>query len=299
VNDPVASFPQNLAIHSMVHIVILSLLIVLLWRVRDKVKLGIGIVALVAIDMLVSTQLVAPYTVYYDQVSAREGTINVNRYPKGFPPQQNISIEEAGHLPGIGVPFWQNQNSFQKQISAEGFNSFSFSSYEELERDYPRLFSAVKQNHILQLSDTCYSNEDLVRYQVDSLFEKDQLFFNATDLSYLKQREFHLSPGDTAILRTYDANSFSIKTANKHKCLLTLYQKQYKGWKATVNGRKARIFKSNLNFMTIVLPPGQNEVKFEYKNNLVKSAFYISLFFLLTALINILVVAIRSRKEAA
>jgi uncharacterized membrane protein YfhO len=138
------------------------------------------------------------------------------------------------------------------------------------------------------LSDSLLSTEDLARFQADSLFKRDQLFFDPFDLEYLTQRTLEHNAGDTAILRSYNANSFHIKTSTKQKCLLTLYQKHYKGWKATVNGKKARIFKSNLNFMTIVVPPGENEVKFEYSNPMVRTAFLISIFFLITALTTLL-----------
>ncbi len=164
------------------------------------------------------------------------------------------------------------------------YKHFSFSTFSALKRDYPLLYTKLKENSLLMLSDSLNSTEDMARFQSDSLFEKDQLFVDPYDLEYLKKRTLYYEMGDTAILRSYDVHSFHIKTSTKNKCLLTLHQKQYTGWKATVNGRKVRIFKSNLNFMTIVVPPGENEVKFEYTNPFVKYAFYTSLFFLTTAL---------------
>lgn len=161
---------------------------------------------------------------------------------------------------------------------------FTFSSFTILQRDYPLLYSKVKENGLLMLSDSLLSTEDLARYQAEGTFERDQLFMDPFDLEYLKQRTLEHDPGDTVILRSNDARSFHIKTTTKHKCLLTLHQKHYKGWKATVNGRKARIFKSNLNFMTIIVPPGENEVTFDYANPLVKYAFFTNIFFMVTAL---------------
>ena len=102
------------------------------------------------------------------------------------------------------------------------------------------------------------------------------MFFDKRDYSYLSKREFHKSIGDTAMLRSYDAAHFVISTTLKHRRLLTLFQKEYRGWHAYVNGTKVRVFKSNMNFMSVMVPAGNSVVRFEYKNPALKIAFFIS-----------------------
>lgn len=143
-----------------------------LWKFNDRKKILAAIILLTITDLVIATQLNAPYTVYYDTVTAKEAAENVSKYPKGFPKLQDISIEQAGHLPLIGTPFWQNMNTFQKQISAEGYNSFSFTSYEFLESEYPQLFSEVKKNKLLLLSDSILPESKLKVYKKDSLFSQ-------------------------------------------------------------------------------------------------------------------------------
>ncbi len=271
-----STYWQNVAFQSIIQLLFLGIFLFVLWKFNDRKKILAAIILLTITDLVIATQLNAPYTIYYDKVTAKEATENVSKYAKGFPKLKDISIEEAGHLPLIGSPFWQNMNTFQKQISAEGYNSFSFTSYEFLESEYSQLFTAMKKNKLLLLSDSILPESKLKVYKKDSLFTQNQIFLNEIDYDYLIQRAFEATKQDTAFVKEYDAARFEISTSLGSRRLLTLHQKYYKGWKATVNGKKARIFKSNLNFMTIMVPRGKNVVLFEYRNPVLKGAFYIS-----------------------
>ncbi len=274
-----STFWQNLAVNSLFQLSLLVLLGLTFWRIKNTAKFIATVIFLLIMDLVVSVQLVAPYTVFYEHVTAKEAQTNVARYPHGFPKQKAITIDSAAHLPGIGQPFWQNQQIFQKQISAEGFNSFSFTSYELLESDYPSLFKSVKASHLLNLSDL----ESVENGSIFVDFGSDHL-----------PKKYKVVSGDTAILKDYDAASFHIETKVKNHCLLTLYQKEYTGWEATINGKGTPIFKSNLNFMTVELPAGKSKVVFNYRNPLLKGAFFVSLLSIFGALIFILWKSIKS-----
>ncbi|MFN5032853.1 MAG: YfhO family protein [Flavobacteriia bacterium] len=274
-----STFWQNLAVNSLFQLSLLVLLGLTFWRIKNTAKFIATVIFLLIMDLVVSVQLVAPYTVFYEHVTAKEAQTNVARYPHGFPKQKAITIDSAAHLPGIGQPFWQNQQVFQKQISAEGFNSFSFTSYELLESDYPSLFKSVKASNLLTLSDL----ESLRNGSIFVDFGSDHL-----------PKKYNVVSGDTAILKDYDAASFHIETKAKNPCLLILYQKEYTGWEATINGKGTPIFKSNLNFMTVELPAGKSKVVFNYRNPLLKGAFYVSLLSIFGALIFILWKSIKS-----
>ena len=279
-NEAISStFWQNLAVNSLFQLSFLVLLGLTFWRIKNTAKFIATVIFLLIMDLVVSVQLVAPYTVFYEHVTAKEAQTNVARYPHGFPKQKAITIDSAAHLPGIGQPFWQNQQVFQKQISAEGFNSFSFTSYELLESDYPLLFKSVKASNLLTLSDL----ESLRNGSIFVDFGSDHL-----------PRKYKVVSGDTAILKDYDAASFNIEAKVKNPCLLTLNQKEYTGWEATINGKGTPIFKSNLNFMTVELPAGKSKVVFNYRNPLLKVAFYVSLLSIFGALIFILWKSIKS-----
>jgi hypothetical protein len=281
-----ATYWQNTAFQSLIQLVFLLLFLIALWKINDKKKFITSILILTLLDLFLATQLNAPSTIYSEHVTARDAHKNTAILPKGFPNVKPITIEEAAHLPGIGQPFWKNVSSFQKQFSAEGFNSFSFLSYEILESEYPQLFEKIKQNHLLLLSDSILSTAALPQFKKDSLFAAKQLFFEPSDLNKLLDKSIKNQKGDTAILVKYDASKFEILTYTKKQQLLTIFQKKYSGWQARINGKEVPIFKSNLNFMTILVPEGNTKITFEYKNSLVKTAFYISsLTFLITLLL--------------
>jgi hypothetical protein len=244
---------------------------------KDRSKILLSLLVLTGIDLIISTQLNAPATVYYEKVKTSEAHSNVSKYPLGFPEQKAISIEEGGHLPNIGQPYWQNQTTFQKQFSAEGFNSFSFTSYEFIESEYPQLFAELKKNPTVLLSDSIVSETRLKHYKKDSLFTAKQVFFSPSDYTKLKKFNLHNSESDKAFLTKYDAANFTITANVKQQQLLTLFQKEYTGWKAFVDNKEVTIYKSDLNFMSIVLPAGKHSVEFRYSNPALCIAWILSL----------------------
>lgn len=264
-----ATFAQLAVFQAAIQLIIIGIGVLLFWKVKNTNMRILSITALIATDLLIAASLNGPATVYYGEVEAKVAQANVDKYPHGFPKQLDISIDSVGHLPGIGTPYWQNQQTFQKQISAEGYNSFSFTSYEELESEFPKLYAAVKKCHLLTLSDRLLQNAIGVRIQPGELF-----------VQFGSDRHpgiYALSKGDTAVLQSYNANEFHVSTSVKRPCLLTLHQKGYSDWRAFVDGKETPILLSNMNFMTIELPAGKSKVSFVFDNTLVRIAFYISI----------------------
>ncbi len=271
-----ATFAQLAVFQAIIQLVILGVGLLLFWRLKSPNLRITSLIGLIALDMLTASSLNGPATVYYGEMEAKVAQANVDKYPHGFPKQLDISIDSAGHLPGIGTPYWQNQQIFQKQISAEGYNSFSFTSYEQLESDFPKLFAAVKKCHLLTLSD------HLLQHAVGDSIQAGELF-----VQFGSDRHpgiYELSKGDTALLESYNANEFHVSASVKRPCLLTLHQKDYSDWRAFVNGKETPILLSNMNFMTIELPAGKSKVSFVFDNTLVRIAFYVSVSALVFAL---------------
>jgi hypothetical protein len=282
-----ATFAQLAVFQAIIHVVILGVGLLLFWGIKSLSLRITSFVVLIALEMLIAASLNGPATVYYGDVEAKVAQANVDKYPHGFPKQRNISIDSAGHLPGIGTPYWQNQQTFQKQISAEGYNSFSFTSYEQLESDFPKLFAAVKKCHLLTLSDR------LLQHAVGDSIQPEELFVQfGSDRS---PGVYALSKGDTAILENYNANEFHVSASVKRPCLLTLHQKNYSDWRAFVDGKETPILVSNMNFMTIELPAGKSKVSFVFDNTIVRIAFYVSISTLIFVLIMLLRDTVKGR----
>lgn len=274
--SPDSQLSQFIVFHAGIQVCFLVLFILLLRFIKDYKKQYLFLTFLIITDLVISAQLNGPYTVYNSSLPANEPFQATAKLEKGFPPLKNITIAEAGKLPGLGQPYWQNLNNFHKQISAEGFNSFSFSSYDNLESEYPFIFKELQKNKILLLTDKIRHEGSMAIANRDSLYKPDILFFSDGDFGVLRTNRMKHTIGDTAYIKEYDANHFLIRARSEDVQLLTLFQKDFDGWEARVNGEVTPIYRSNRNFITIVLPAGISEVAITYKNPLILGAFGLS-----------------------
>jgi hypothetical protein len=287
-NGSESRIEQHIAFQLIIQIVFLVALILIIRFVRSRDWQIRTIATLVVIDLLIATQLNAPYTVFYDKVDAKEAYLSTNVLPKNFPAMDDLTLEEASKLPGLGSPYWQNLSIFRKQISAEGFNSFSFGSYDNLESRYPFVFTEIQKNRLVLLSDKVIHERRMHAANRDSTYKPSYLFFDDAGFNVLNTIRLKNSDGDDAYVTSYNANKFTIKTIVDETQLLTLFQKDYKGWKAYIDGEETPIYTSNLNFMTIVVPAGTEEVVFQYNDPIILGAFGLSLLCCLLILVHFL-----------
>jgi hypothetical protein len=268
---------QHIALQSVIQLLLILMLVLVMHFIKVIRYQYLALIALVSIDLFISVQLNAPYTVYNDTISASQPYKSTADLPKGFPPMMNITIEEGGKMPGLGQPYWQNLNTFHKQFTAEGFNSFSFTSYDNLESQYPFIFREMQKNKLLLLSAQIRHEGSMQIANRDSLYKPNHLYFDDHDFGVIRMVRMSHSPKDTAYMLSYTPNSFNIKTNTTDIQLLTIFQKEFTGWKAYVNGEETPIYKSNRNFMSIVLPSGTANVEFKYVNYFVLIGFWVSL----------------------
>lgn len=70
--------------------------------------------------------------------------------------------------------------------------------------------------------------------------------------------------------------ALDVQTNNRDPGFLVLADLYYPGWKATINGRPARIFQTNYIQRGVLLPAGQNFVRFEFRPASLYAGFGIS-----------------------
>ena len=113
---------------------------------------------------------------------------------------------------------------------------------------------------------------------------------NGEDLdivNYLVSREFDpraevvisgakdLSPAETlnrpvaesarpAEIMSYDVNEVTVSATAEQPSWLVLFDQNYPGWQADVNGQRASIYDANYLFRAVKLPPGTSTVRFKY-----------------------------------
>lgn len=276
---------QHAAAQAAIQVFVLILLIILI-RFTRKPRVQFSLISLLlAMDLIISVQLNGPYTVYYPQVSAQEASKVIEELPKGFPALNDQTIAQNGTLSTPGSPYWQNYHVFLKQITAEGFNSFSFGTYDRLESRHPFIFSEMQANQIVLLSDKVIPEKRMVAANRDSTYRPNILFFDGFSYNVLSNLRLKHYDTDDAYIINYNANRFEIETQVSESQLLTLFQKYYEGWEAYIDGEKTPIYKSNQNFMTIVVPEGTKKVEFVYRNLPVLIGFGVSLLFCLLIMV--------------
>jgi len=276
-----ATYWKTIAVQSLFQLFILLCFLVLIWRIKRKTILAYSILVLISFDLIITAQLNAPTTVYYHKWTAQEAENIISAYPKGFPKLDTVSLIENDNSERIGDPFFLNTNIYRKQIGTVGFNSFMFGSYDILRSDYPAFYDELKKNKLLLLSDEIYPIAEMDKFRKDSLFSSKQLFFEQKTLEKLQKGQFLTKNDDFAQLNDFGAFYFEVKTKTSEKQILTLFQKNYPGWTATLNDSPVEIYTSNMNFMSVVLPGGENKVRFEFKNRPVTVSFWVSLVTLL------------------
>ncbi len=104
-----------------------------------------------------------------------------------------------------------------------------------------------------------------------STFQKP-LFFIEGDDSYQIKPTF------------FNPNTFHVSVSTNQDARLTLLQSRYEGWQAFVNDEEVPLIETAIPFLTINLPSGKNEVRFQYNAVHVKPAliFSFTLFFLVS-----------------
>ena len=274
LNEFGVSVWQHLVLSSCIQLIFIIPFLILIYKKKDIIKLGIVILI---IDLFITTQLVGPFTVFTTEISGNE--IH-QTFKKGerLDPQINsqLSIQETDNQPGLGFPFWKNEAVFQKNLASEGFNSFSFTVFEDLENNYPNYNSTILQNKHLLLS-----NEILLSTSLDSLekgnnFRKSLLFFDSLEFEILQKKKLHSNLFDRVSFIKISPTNFEIKTSTKEQQLLTLFQKNYFGWKAYVDNKEVTIFTASNNFMSVLLPKGKHNVSFRYENKPIQYALIIN-----------------------
>ncbi|HKP92941.1 MAG TPA: YfhO family protein, partial [Chthoniobacterales bacterium] len=70
--------------------------------------------------------------------------------------------------------------------------------------------------------------------------------------------------GQAAIVR-YDPNRVEIRTESGARSLLVLGDNYYPGWRAKIDGRRAKVLRANYNQRAVLVPAGPHVVTFSYQ----------------------------------
>ena len=282
-----AGFWKNIAVQSIVQVILFLSLILIVWRMKNVKKIVVSIIVVIAIDLIAAAQLNGPSTIYSHEWTAEETGAKLANLKRGFPLPDSSSILQNDTEFYLGQPYWKNLSVFSKKIGSTGFNSFIFSSYSDLESNQ-NLFNALIKNKPVLLTSAIFSKSSMETFEKDSSFTSNQVFVSEKDFQDLSAIHLSHSPDDKYRFNEFSPTSFKISTQTQNKQVLVLFQKNYTPWSACINGKPTRMFLANNNFMSIVLPGGKNEVVFQYQNKSLHIAIWISISIHLAMFISLL-----------
>lgn len=276
-----ASIYEHVLIHCIIQIILMVLFFILF---RRKKRLKFIIPAFVLIEMLLAVQMNMMYTGCSPDFHPMAIRAEIKERPQGFPLPLPFNI--SGNTDGASAfePLWRNVNIFNKSISFDAFTSFKLKGYKYLEDQAPLLKKAILQNQLLYLSDRLYNEDDHPPVSMKTFHPKD-LFLSQADYIKLNKEPLRSQPGDTVFLTEFNPNEIRTFTKTKQPQVLTLLQSNYKGWGVLVDGEPVPHFTSNRLFISLLLPAGDHEVAFVFKNEIVKTAFIFSYLILLVIIV--------------
>lgn len=166
--------------------------------------------------------------------------------------------------------------------------AFPFNKYpaEQFTKIYDDPYYKVFKNR------TAYERAFVVSsvQKIDSSKIPEKMFeSNLKEVAFVEEEingSSKLSQGTARIIE-YNPNKVSIKAVTKGDAFLVLTDNYYPGWKATVNGKNAKIYKANYSFRGVFVPKGESNVIFTY----VPLSFYIGIYFFLLGGLVIIVFA--------
>ncbi|MGB3946800.1 MAG: YfhO family protein [Bacteroidia bacterium] len=282
-----ANLHQNIILQSGIQLLLIGVFIAIISTSLKKYWLKVFCLLAVT-DMFIATQLNVAY-VGFSQTSPKELHDYLATLPQNFPtpPQQNKIIENTEQL-GQKHGLYLNTSGFHKRISASGFNSYIFKNYETLTDSLPYLFEKMQNNKLLYFSKNILPKQKTA--QIDtSLINNTSILLNRSDFNELKTRINYnaTNQSDSITIVKFAPNSIKAKVTSSSAQLLTLLQSNYVGWTAQIDNKETKIYESNYLTMSVLVPEGEHEITFEYKNKpiLIAGAISYSSFFILLIVI--------------
>jgi len=280
-------FLQHLAFQSFVQILILSIFIGLIKFIKNTQVLLLSIISLFAIEIIVATQLNAPYTVYSKEFKQSEIYQHHKKYfVSGFPVLQDNNVSENTNKKLEHSPFWRNLTVFHKQISREGFTSLMLNNFETLLVDYPQLLNSTVNNPPFFITNNIFIEDSLLNHIKNNRLFSSNLYLNKNNYNSIKGKINVDNPiVYKIIIEEFKTDELLLSTSSNEDAVLVFVQNYYDGWKALLNNKEENLFIVNKGFMGLFVPKGENNVKLIFHKPLIIAGFYITVFSLFAVVI--------------
>lgn len=271
-----SSFYQNILLQGSIQLIFIGIFIIIITTSVKKHWFEITSI-LIILNLFIALQLNIAY-VGVSPASPKELHDYLSTLPKDFPIPFNNKIIENTEQIGQKHGLYRNTSGFHKRVSADVFNSYVFKNYLKLADSFPLLFNSIQKNPLLYFSDVIYSDSEAAKLDSSTITNKT-IVLSDNDYSVIaaKIKSDHLNSTDeTIVIKSFNPNSINSKIRSSKTQLLTILQSYYTGWEVFIDNYPANIIVSNYLTMSVLVPNGEHEVLFIYKNPTIITAAIIS-----------------------
>ncbi|MES2591329.1 MAG: YfhO family protein [Bacteroidota bacterium] len=292
-----SSFYQNILFQGSIQLLFIGIFIAVITTSVKKHWFKITCI-LIILDLFIAMQLNIAY-VGVSPASPKELHDYLTTLPKGFPVPANNNIIENTEQIGQKHGLYRNTSAFHKRISADVFNSYVFKNYLKLADSFPNLFNSIQKNPLLYFSDVIYSDSEAAKLDSSDITNKT-IVLSDYDHSVIASTIKNNNPGsaeENIFIKSFNPNELNTKIRSPKTQLLTILQSYYSGWEVYIDNYHSKILVSNYLTMSVLIPAGEHEVKFIYKNPAIVTAAIISYGSFLIALIILSFIWIKKNKN--
>ncbi|HVZ67429.1 MAG TPA: YfhO family protein [Patescibacteria group bacterium] len=184
------------------------------------------------------------------------------------PERSVVSLSKNGQYTGqiinlLGIKYIIHKISDGQAVWAFPYWTYPVDTFREVYKDDKYLVlendKAQPRAFFVDKAKVVKNNREILR----------QLFRKELDLR--KNAVLEENPGisegnssGSAIVKVYTPNKVEVATNNNKASVLVLSDPYYPGWRATINGKPAKIYRADYALRAVVVPKGKNTVTFSY-----------------------------------
>ena len=148
---------------------------------------------------------------------------------------------------------------------------------------------------------TLKNTDDEVMQALTSFKPATEALATDADLKATIPTQYTVDSTATIALKSYAPNVLVYESNNPNEGLAVFSEMYYPyGWKATIDGKEAPIYRVNYTFRAMVVPAGQHQIRFAFEPEVVQKGSYLTLaggILLLLWAIGDAVIAVQSKKK--
>lgn len=261
-----SSLYQNIILQGSIQLTFILLILYTIKRYNQKWLSIFSI--LTFINLFISVQLNIGY-VGFSPASPKELKDYIATLPKDHPiPAKNNIVENTEEI-GQKHGLYRNTSIFHKRVGADVFNSYAFSNYALLKDSFPHLYNSMLNNELIYFSKNVLAESKLRTTDTSNINHKTIVLSNddhTKAVSFLLNTKADSTGNNSYEIKHFSPNEITASTITETNQVLTILQSNYTGWHASIDNKETEIMLSNLLTMSVLLPEGKHEVKFQYHN---------------------------------